>query len=206
MKKYNIFIILCILSFFYCIQEADSAEEAASLSEILSNQSVLAMNYWNFNNDTFLVVVTSNITTIEGKNLTNNRLTIYKRHNTIFKKGFDYDASLDHFLGMFPFGDNSDSLMTVWMGGSAYHFNVFSVSNGNINISLESGSHNFPEIADIDNDGKEEILISEGSFLINHKTKKIIRYPEATNIYKKNGKVYKLIKTVPWKDRFKTKK
>lgn len=206
MKKYNFFIILCILSFSYCIQEAAGAEGSVSLPEIFSNQSILAMNYWNYNNDTFLIVVTSYAIAIEGNNLTNNRLTIYKKHKTIFKKEFEYNAALDHFIGMFPFGDNSDSLMTVWIGGSAYHFNVFSVSDGNINISLESGSHNFPEIADIDNDGKEEILISEGSFLVNHETKKIIRHPETTNIYKKNGKTYKLIKTVPWKDRFKTRK
>lgn len=193
--------ILLIFSIAFQSQIAECAAKETSLTKILSDASIEASTYWNFGDDTFLVVVASYVKKLEDKKLAGRKLTIYKKQNAGFSKTFEYDAAMDHFVGMSPFGESSNILMTTWSGGSAYHFNVFAINGGRVSLVLESGSHNLPELVDIDNDGKQEILISEGAFLEDAKDRKVLSYPEKTDLYKWNGKNYVLIKTVPWKDR-----
>lgn len=200
MKSYKSISIAFVLLVF-SIWIAECAAKETPLTKILSDASIEATTYWNFDDDTFLVVVSSYVKKLEDAKLTGRKLTVYKKQNTGFIKAFEHDAGPDSFVGMFPLGDYSNALMTIWVGGSAYHFNVFSISAGKIYPALESGSHNFPELVDLDNDGRKEILISEGAFLVDAKDKKVISYPEKTDVYKWNDKNYVLIKTVPWKGR-----
>ena len=60
-----------------------------------------------------------------------------------------------------------------------------------------------PEFVDVDNDGRNEILISAGAYLLDRESGKILSYPEKTKIYKWNGKIYELLKIVPWFQRLK---
>lgn len=198
--KGSVIISICIFLLAYCVHIAESTEEV-SLSRILS-KSIMALTYLNFKDDTFLVTVTSKNLNKEDKS-SKKKLAVYIKHDNWFKQIFDFDAGLDNFVGMFPFSDDSNSLMTIWTGGSGYHFRVITVNNRKVSLSLEMGSHNFPELADIDNDGKEEILISEGSFMIDRETKKVLQHPETTNIYKQEGDIFRLIRTVPWGTRLK---
>lgn len=193
--------LLCMFSLILNGQNAESAAGKTSLSQILSDKSIEATTYWYSGDDTFLVVVTSYVKRLEDTKFTGRKLIIYKKQTSGFVRIYEFDAAIDRFVGLFPLGDNSNTLMTIWIGGSAYHFNVFNISAGKVSLSLESGSHNYPELVDLDNDGKEEILISEGAFLMDTKDKKVLSYPEKTDVFKWNGKNYVLIKTVPWKGR-----
>ncbi len=53
----------------------------------------------------------------------------------------------DHFLSMFPIGDKNALLVTVWVGGSAYHVRVFTWKDNKPNCVLDDGSKTFPEFA-----------------------------------------------------------
>ena len=195
----SLFIVILCIIFFVFIKNI-KAEDSTSLSKILSNESLVAITYWNYNDTTLLVTVSSYIKNLEEGKFVGRKLIVYQKINAEFKKVFENDASLDHFLGMFPLGDNSNRFITMWTGGSSYHFNILRIFESKIDFVLESGSHNFPEFVDIDNDGELEILISEGSFLTSTKGK--ITYPEKTDVYKWDGKSYPLVKTVLWKNRF----
>jgi len=63
----------------------------------------------------------------------------------------------------------------------------------------EGAAKTTPEMADIDNDGLPEILISSGVMI--HPDSSRIE-PETTSVYKWTGKSYVLMKTVPWGHRF----
>jgi len=203
-RAYKDMAVVLSFTLFFVITTANiaGALDKVPLSKILHDESIEAMTYWNFGDDNFLVVVNSYIKKVEGLKLTGRKLVFYKKQTSGFVKAFEHDAQMDHFVGMIPLGDYDKNLMTVWVGGSAYHFNAFTVSNGKVISVLEAGSHNYPEFADIDNDGQVEVLISEGAFLIDAKENKVLSYPDKANVYKWDGKSYALIKTVPWKTRF----
>jgi hypothetical protein len=53
----------------------------------------------------------------------------------------------DSFLGMFPTSDKVDApLVTVWVGGSAYHIRVFEWEASQFRCILDDGSKIFPVI------------------------------------------------------------
>jgi hypothetical protein len=52
----------------------------------------------------------------------------------------------DSLLSIFPLGEGNAPLVTVWLGGSAYHIRVFIWKNGKPNCVLDDGSKSFPEI------------------------------------------------------------
>lgn len=109
------------------------------------------------------------------------------------KIGYGFDS-------MYPI--NND-LLTIWAAGSGFNFRVFSWIDDEIQVTLDTGSQQFPEIVDVDNDGYYEILVvSEGKFMINAGDRTILQLPETTAIYKWDGQKYDLWKTVPWKQRF----
>lgn len=172
-----------------------------SLSTILKKENVVAMNYWDINDATFLCTVTLHSVKVDNNTYPDRKLTFYKKMGAKFKETYQFKPG-DFFLSMYPISD-SGNLITVWVTGSAYRFYIFSLVNNEIKLVLDEGSKLMPEIVDIDNDGEDEILISSGAFLVDAMTKEVISKPESTRVYKWNGKSYKIIKTVPWKDRFK---
>lgn len=184
----------------FSIGRAENIKESTTLFEIFEKNTILAMNYWNINDETFLCLVTFHTRKEENINIPYRRLTFYKKINKNFIKIHEFETA-DNFLSMYFLSDYNGNLMTIWISGSAYHFYVFSLIDKKIKLVLESGSKLTPEIVDIDNDGKYEILVTDGAFLIDSDTKKVISYPESTNIYKWDGKSYKLIQIVHWKNR-----
>jgi hypothetical protein len=61
-------------------------------------------------------------------------------------KHFIAIQTADHFLSMYPIGDDDGLFVTVWVGGSAYHINVFVWEDNKPVCVLESGSKSYPEI------------------------------------------------------------
>jgi hypothetical protein len=61
-------------------------------------------------------------------------------------KHFTAIQTADHFLSMYPIGDEDALFVTVWVGGSAYHTSVFTWKDNRPSCVLESGSRTFPEI------------------------------------------------------------
>ncbi len=148
----------------------------------------------------YLADITSRRVNVDGSALLSNKLYMYKMKNNKLNKVFEYDAGLDHVYCMYPIGANS--LMTLWISGSGYHIKLFTINSTDISLSIDSGSSVVPEILDIDNDGLAEIFISDGAFVVDATTNKVISKPTASHIYKWNGKKYLLTKTVPWETRF----
>ncbi len=60
-------------------------------------------------------------------------------------KQWKYETA-DAFVSMFPLADESDALMTIWTGGSAYHCVIFTTTAGEPHVSLEFGTLSPPEI------------------------------------------------------------
>jgi hypothetical protein len=98
---------------------------------------------------------------------------------------------------MFPTSDAGD-LVTIWLGGSAFHFYVFSFQKNKINQTLETGSYMMPEFVTIEGNDKPAIIIVSDTI----RDKNSVRQPTAATIYKWNGDRYSEFKTVEWKKRF----
>lgn len=168
-----------------------------SLSQILQKNNVLTMLQWDVPERKIFCVVTSHTETIEGDTIPFQRLNFYEKRNGRLIKIHEFEEM--GFSGMFTLFDGN--LMTEWVGGSAVHIKVFSVNNkGNIKIVLEEGVKTNPEFADVDEDGMLDILLSSGRVF--HKESDAVK-PESTRVYKWNDTSYSVIKTVPWKNRFK---
>ena len=107
-----------------------------------------------------------------------------------FKRG-------DSFVGMFPTSDAGD-LVTIWLGGSAFHFYVFSFQKNKINLTLETGSYMMPEFVIIEGNDKPAIIIVSDT----SRDKNSVRQPTSATIYKWDGDRYSEFKIVEWKNRF----
>ena len=98
--------------------------------------------------------------------------------------------------------DVGSNLMTVWTTGSSFMVRIFSISHGKLSLCVKHGSDMPPEIIDLDNDGIQELILSNGKMVVDDDGY-IIRYPESVNVYKRKGGIYIYDKTVGWKDRLK---
>jgi hypothetical protein len=176
-------------------------DKSTILIRMLEKNKILAMNYWDTKDVTLLCVVTSHTRKIKNTSYMERRLNIYEKNENNFSSIYEF-APGDSFLSMYPISENGN-LMTIWVSGSAYRIYIFSLEDKKIKTVLEEGSKLMPEILDIDNDGSDEILITEGDYLIDNKSKEIISLPQATKIYKWIDNSYKLQKTVPWRNRLK---
>jgi len=165
--------------------------DKTDIKTIMSDSGLLAMQYWDVNKGKFLCIAK---TSRKGE-FPVRQLIIFKASNGYFDKVFQYET-IDNFTDFYLINNH---LMATWQGGSAFHFKIYAVKENKIDLVLDAGSHNSPEIADINNDGFMEILISEGAFL---KADATIRYPKETLIHKWDGTKYVLFKKVEWKDRF----
>lgn len=184
-----VFLIIAFAIFYPGVIEANA--DTTDITTVVSDSGLLAIQYWDVDEGTFLCVVQAYH---EGE-FPVRRLTIFKNSNSHFVKIFQYET-IDNFIG---FCLVNDHLLVTWQGGSAFHFKIYAVGKDKIDLALDTGSHNPPEIADINNDGLMEVLISEGAFL---ETDETIRYPKETSIYKWNGIKYAVFKKVKWENRF----
>lgn len=91
----------------------------------------------------------------------------------------------DSFVGMYPTSDAGD-LFTIWLGGSAYHFYMFSFQKNNVNLVFESGSYMMPEFVNIEGNDKRAIIIASHT----SRDQNSIRQPTTAKIYKWNGDRY----------------
>jgi len=185
----SVFLISAFAIFNLGVSEAK--EDKTDIKTIMSDSGLLAMKYWDVNEGTFLCIVKA----YQEGEFPVRQLVIFKNSNSYFVKVFQYET-IDNFL---DFCLINNHLMVTWQGGSAFHFKIYAVKEDKIDLVLDAGSHSSPEIADINNDGLREILISEGAFL---KTDEIIHYPKESLIYKWDGIRYVLFKKVEWENRF----
>lgn len=207
MKLYTAIIVVLLLNILLPISSGSSEKgigDETTLSNVLEDGNILAMNYWDAEDESLLCIVSLHTIKIENTSFPDRRLNFYKKIGDKLKKIYEFKPG-DIFLSMYPLSDNGN-LATVWVTGSAYRFYIFSFIDNGIKLVLDEGSKAMPEVVDIDNDGEDEILITEGAFLIEKDTKKIISRPKSVRVYKWDSKSYKLIKTVPWENRFTTLK
>ncbi|MBI4685851.1 MAG: hypothetical protein HY755_11725 [Nitrospirae bacterium] len=204
MKLYSLTMIFALILSLLLSTQGECKEqvlgEETTLLKIFNKETILAMGYWDFITEEYLCIVALHTEKHEDELINFKKLSVYKKIGDNLKKIYEYKTG-NNFIGMYPLADANGDLVTIWVGGTAYHFNIFSLVDSEIKMVFEDGSKQLPEIVDIDNDGKDEILITQGSFLMNRDTKKLFRYPEETRIYRKEGDSYKLIKTVPWENR-----
>lgn len=186
----SVFLISGFSIFNWGVSEAKA--DKTDIKTILSDTSLIAMKYWDVYEHKILCIVQD----YQEGEFPVRRLTIYKSSNSYFVKVLQYET-IDGFLDFCPINNH---LLVIWQGGSAFHFKIYAVGKDKIDLVLDTGSHNPPEIADIDNDGLMEVLISEPAFL--ESGDKTIRYPKETLIYKWDGIKYALFKKVEWENRF----
>jgi len=158
-----------------------------------TDSNLIAMEPWMLGSHDFLCKVSSSV---DSEGLADYELVIYKDSNDHFVKVLKYET-IDAFVG---FSNVDGRLLVIWMGGSAFHFKAYDVVGQEVDLVFDGGSHNLPEIADLDNDGTMEILISEGAFL--ESEGKTFQYPETTTVYKWSGSDYKVFREIEWKNRF----
>jgi hypothetical protein len=104
----------------------------------------------------------------------------------------------DRFLAMYPLSDIDSLFVTVWVGGSAYHVNVFTWKDNKPECVLENGSKTFPEtVFDITKTGDSFFLLSDCPGGPDDPANWI------TKCYRWNGSKMTLVKEVPATARFK---
>ncbi len=101
----------------------------------------------------------------------------------------------DTFLGAIPLADQNGDLFTLWMGGSSYHFVVFSFQGGKISKTLETGSKLPPEfIFSGSENPRPFILVTDGLVTAEPQT-------WSSRIYYWSGKHYLSRQAVPFTNR-----
>jgi hypothetical protein len=125
-------------------------------------------------------------------------LRMYRIERGAARQIFEYhsDNPLDS-LSMI----NRTTLMAIWATGSGYQYTVFRrVSNGDIRLVLESGGRAHPEVADLEDDGIPEILIT--TWVLADSRRELL--PTKTTVYRFKGDKYVQARVVPWAERFRT--
>jgi hypothetical protein len=198
MKRYKVitFVILfAIILFSSCLYSGAQEIDSQLLYKMLEKETILTMLQWDSFDAKILCIVTKHTKKIDNAIIKFERVNFYKKTKNKLYKIHEFEEM--GFFGIYPLYDGN--LMTIWVGGSAFHINVFTITNkGKITIALKEGTKTMPEIVDIDEDGIFEILLSSGSVFLKDSNKV---YPETTRIYKWDGKAYKLMKTITWKSR-----
>ena len=119
-------------------------------------------------------------------------LTIRDGQRTVFTY-----RTMDGFLGAIPLRSDQDDLLSVWSGGSAYHFVVFGMKGDQIAELLNSGAKMLPEIVySRDQSGNLQplILVSLGAW-----DEPIDQW--TTTIYRRSEAGYSEIAVVPFASR-----
>jgi hypothetical protein len=143
-----------------------------------------------------LCIAASHVKKMDGSPYTYQKLIFYKGVGNSFTKIHEFEPGGGTFLGFHVLYNGE--LMTLWAGASAFGVFVFAVAEDQVRVVIqEGGVKTNPEIADIDNDGLPELLISSGSAFRSDRI-----YPEMTSIYKLDGMSYIFVKRVPWEQRF----
>src|SRR6266496_5444373 len=152
----------CVLGFL--ATDSTTSLDDDILPSQQSGSTVVSATHWRMPNETLTCLVRE-----PERELTVHRQT-ERRISEIFR--FKSDVRL---ISMYPLWDSSGDLMTVWQGGSAYHFNVFCYSGSKVRLVLEAGSKSPPEIITAINsrDQKPYILATDtmgyqerGQFLV----------------------------------------
>jgi len=179
--------------------QKESITNSTTLPQVTSHSRLVATNDWSLNDRTYLCVVTQLLE--QTNSLGNRRLEFYERAKDKLQLKYSFETG-DWFLSVYPLKDVDGNLMTIWGGGSAYHIVIFSEIGEDVKIVLRTGSYFMPEIADVDNDGEYELIVSEGKNIISVDHKQIV-LPESATVLKWVGKRYTRIWAGPWADRLK---
>ena len=102
------------------------------------------------------------------------------------------------FETMYPTREGK-RLITTWATGSGHRTGIFAIVNGAVQVVFWIGWNHPPQFVDIDGDGEEEIIHAVPVFPSS-------KTPEVAEIYKWDGREYKLLRNVPWARRFESKK
>jgi hypothetical protein len=109
---------------------------------------------------------------------------------------FQYETP-DTYLGAIPLSDESGDLLSVWMGGSSYHFLVTGFRGENCVALLETGSKLPPEIISSPSNGRQRPFILATDGVMSEKSENW-----STRIFAWDGHVYKSESPVPYPMRF----
>jgi hypothetical protein len=141
---------------------------------------------------------------IHGLSTAYYRLSFYKTEGDKLLKIYVYDSDVaEPFESLTPIVNAGNRILATFSRASGPHYVIFALIDSEIRIVLNESIEGPLEMVDIDNDGELEIFLTDKGPVRNAITKEIIIYPENTEVFKWRGKNYKLIRTVPWKNRFK---
>ena len=181
-------------SLFGNLREEKTIKET-TLADIMQKETILAMSNWDLDKKEYLCIVTYCQIKIQDKLVPNRKLGLFERNGDRLIKKYEYETG-DWFLSLYPLKDSAGNLLTIWGGGVAYHFLIFSMVENKVHVVLEDGSYFLPDIIDIDGDGEQEILVTIGKFTTTRANQ--IIPPEGRRIYKWSEKEYILIGILPW--------
>jgi hypothetical protein len=170
-----------------------------SLEKITEEKNILALFEWGFDQRRYVCIVTSQ-KRYKPDSIPERAISFYKNENKKLIEKYSY-KTYDWFSSLFPIQQEHGNLFTIWGGGSAYHFVVFSMSDNEVKIVLQIGAKQFPEFIDFDNDGEMEIVITEGELAKDYRTNQILSLPESARLFKWNGNSYDAVKSSNWENR-----
>lgn len=125
----------------YCAQDTSVKKDA---------EKIIASCQWTVDDQRLICTVKEKVTEQSVKSplgcLVPDRIFTVQNEGRSPNEPLLYELrTLDHFVEFILLDDGN--LMTIWTGGSALHFNVFSFNKGIVSVVLEEGSRTMPEIA-----------------------------------------------------------
>ncbi len=150
------------------------------------------MTDWKVDQDDLICVLRESLD-LQSPGEKDRELIVFRKTGDTLAEVFRFKSEL-MLISMYPHWDRGGDLITVWQGGSAYHFYVFNYSNRKVRVVLESGSKSPPEIF-----GSIRSPLSKPYILATD----TMGYPAdskkwKTKVYKWNGHEYSLSETVQY--------
>jgi len=179
MQRYLLLLTVLFLTLFATNTLSVAKDKVTDIESRLIKSNIQGFTIWDSGDNGDIYVVSK-------KNGHQRTLSFYKndKQGRVISK-YTYRTS-DAFIGMFTDKDSGGSLITTWVGGSAYHVIVFDF-NKDIRLSIETGSKIFPELI-YDKCGNEYLLVTD--------------IDNSTSIYQKNETSFKYHSKVGFGERF----
>src|SRR5271169_1767429 len=174
-----------------------------TFASIKQNEKIITASEWHSGDQDFFCIVIDKRQFFSGRYYPMRHLLFYKKSGDKLSLQYSYET-MDQLSSLTQI--DGGRLLSVWGGTHDYHSVIIADINKMPKVVFMMASKVLPEIADIDHDGVNEILIWSGAYAdytkteINNNNENSLKWQTAS-IYKWNGSTYSLVKSVPWSER-----
>ncbi|MDD4591754.1 MAG: hypothetical protein PHG06_15195 [Parabacteroides sp.] len=188
--KTNKLIFIFIFCFLYLtsLPIFVLADGECEILRKLDHQKIISVPWDVGLNEPLKVVVNESFDKKEKIHI--REFAIYRHVNNHLKKIYSFETP-DHPVSISQTQDSGGKLLTIWIGGSAYHISVYYFNSNNVIRVLETGSRMFPELIHLSSGADAFIITGSNGNKLNE-----------SEIYCWQNNNYVMLKKLPFERRF----